>query len=248
MHIAKKQIETIKDHNFTKELKKFEYETKFDIKDVSSGSFGILKMIRGCFDENGRYILVKIGRGDRLLTRVEFFTYGDTEYSVFRYRGARMVKVKKHRIVKAEPFSIFKNDESLVIDRSDFSRKLVRSRHRFKRHNYRLVDLGVFLKSKNSMISVGEMIKERVKDFVIDSSDGRIYAVAVTFCKTKDKVQKQLEIEYSGYLSGFRRKKGAIEKEVITGTLSLSKYIYDHFPTMFKSSTERKFDFVKINN
>lgn len=246
--ISPKKLAQIKKHDFTKELKDFEYETKFDIKTNKLGSLEVLKKIRSCFKNNHQFILCEIKGGDKLLTHVSFFFGDNIEYSLFRYRGARMVKIKKHRIIKGVPFSIFKNDEQLIIDKGDFSSKLKDLQHRFKRHNYRLVDLDSFLQQKSALTDVGEMIKNRVKDFVFDARDGRIYAVAVTFCKAKNSVQKQLEIEYAGYLPGFKKSKEKIEKQVIAGVQELSQYIYKHFPAMLKPSVERKFEFVKRHN
>lgn len=246
--VSQEQLAQIKKHDFTKELKDFEYETKFDIKDKELDSFKILKKIRGCFKSGHHFILCKIKDGDKLLTRVSFFFGGNTEYSLFKYRGARMIKIKKHRIIKGVPFSIFKNDERLIIDKNDFAQKLKDLRYRFKRHNYSLADLDHFLKQKPFLTDVGEMIKNRVKDFVFDTRDGRIYAVAVTFCKSKNKIQKQLEIEYSGHLLGFKNPKLHIERQIIVGVQELSQYIYKYFPAMLRPSTERKFEFVKKNN
>ena len=243
--LSSKKLAQIQKHNFTKELKNFEYETKFDIKNKKFNSLEILKKIRRCFENNQRFILCEVKSGDKLLTRTAFFFRDNTEYSLFRYRGARMVKVKKHRIIKGIPFRIFKNDEQLIIDKNDFSEKLSKIKHRFKRHNYKLVNLDKFSREKSSLVYIGEMVKYRVKDFVFDTTDGRIYAVAITFCKSKNKIQKQLEIEYAGYLSGFGDKKQSTEKQVIAGVQNLSKYIYNHFPKMLKPSVERKFKFVK---
>lgn len=246
--LSQKNLAQIKKHDFIKELKNFEYETKFDIKNKKLSSFGILKKIRSCFKNNQHFILCEIKGGDKLLTRVSFFFGDNAEYSLFRYRGAKMVKIKKHKIIKGMPFSIFKNNEQLIIDKDNFSSKLKDLQHRFKRHNYRLVDLNSFLKQKSALTNVGKMIKNRVKDFVFDTRDGRIYAVAVTFCKTKNNVQKQLEIEYAGYLPGFKNQKKNIEKQVIAGVQELSRYIYKHFSRMLRPSIERKFEFVKRNN
>lgn len=243
--LSPKKLAQIQKHDFTKELKDFEYEMKFDIQNKKLDSLGILKKIRHCFQENQRFILCEVKGGDKLLTRVTFFFGDNTEYSLFRYRGARMVKVKKHRIIKGAPFRIFKNDEQLIVDKEDFSKKLSMVRHRFKRHNYKLVNLDKFLREKSSLIHIGEMVKNRVKDFVFDTTDGKIYAVAITFCKSKNKIQKQLEIEYAGYLSGFGDKKHGTEKQIIVGVQNLSKYIYNYFPKMLKPSVERKFEFVK---
>jgi hypothetical protein len=241
-----KILAQIEKHDFTKELQDFEYETKFEVTDKNLTDFGVLKKIEGGFDGNQRFVLVKIKNGDKLITHVSFFTLNDTEYSIFKYRGARMVKIKKHRIIKSSPFFIFKNNEKLVIDKNEFL-KLKNLRHRFKRHNHILADLGKFIK-ESPLVYQGEMIKHRVKDFVFDTVNGRIYAVAVTFCKSGGRIQKQFEVEYAGYSPGFKNSVKNIEKQVIAGVQELSEYIYNSFPGMLKSSVERKFEFVKKLN
>lgn len=246
--LSQKRLAQITGHNFTKELKDFEYETKFDIKNDRLSSLGILKMIRSCFKDNQRFILCKIKNGDKLLTRVSFFVDGNTEYSLFKYCGAKMVKVKKHKIIKGMLFSIFKNSENLLIDKNDFSKRLRDLKPRFKRHNFSLINLNSFLKQRLSLTNIGEMIKNRVKDFVVDIYDGRIYAVAVTFCKSKNKVQKQLEIEYAGYLPSLKNSRRNIERQIIMGVQELSQYIYKNFLRILKPSIERKFEFVKKVN
>lgn len=248
MVLSSKNLATIQIHDFTKELRDFEYETKFDIHGGTSKIFWVLKKIRGCFKNNQRFILCEIKGGDKLATRVSFFFGNNAEYSLFRYRGARMVKVKRHTVLHGTPFKIFKNDERLIIDKDDFFNKLKKMRHRFKRHNYRLTNLNEFLKIKSSLIDVGEMVKNRVKDFVFDAQDGRIYAVAITFCESRRRIQKQLEIEYAGYLPGFKNRGHNKEKQIIAGVQELSQYIYQHFSDMLQPSTERKFEFVKRHN
>jgi len=70
--LSPKKLAQVKKHDFTKELKDFEYETKFDIQDNKLGSLEVLKKIRRCFDGNKRFILCEIKGGDKLLTRVSF--------------------------------------------------------------------------------------------------------------------------------------------------------------------------------
>lgn len=236
----------IRAHNFTKELKRFEYETKFDIKNKRLSNLEILKKIRDCFKNQSQFLLCEISRGDKLSTRVLFFTMNGIEYSLFKYRGARMLKVKKHSIIKWRGLRVFKNDERLIIDKNDFTKKLKHFSYRFRRHKYNLADLGKLLKQfAKSLNYSGEMIKERVKDFVLDAGDGRIYAVSVSFCRSGNKTQKQLEIEYAGYASGFGRLRKGSEKQVISGVVELSQYIYKGFLNMLTPSRERKFEFVK---
>ena len=53
MILSPKNLAQIKKHDFTKELKNFEYETKFDIQNTKLDSFEVLKEIRRCF-QNGQ--------------------------------------------------------------------------------------------------------------------------------------------------------------------------------------------------
>ncbi len=244
--LTKKDLAQVIKHDFTKELKDFEYETKFDISNKKLTSFQILKKIRSCFKNTEDYQLCEIKNGDKLLTKVSFFISDKIEYSTFIYRGARMVKIKHHKIINGKPFKIFKNDEKLIIDKGDFNTKLNDLKHRFKRHNHTLVNLDSFLSKQKKLVSIGQMTKERVKDFVVDLNDGRIYAIAISFCYSNGIVQKQLEIEYSGFLPSYNRpRKSGTEKEVIKGVQEVSNYIYQKFPKLFIPSIERKFSFVK---
>ncbi len=243
--LSKKDLNVVIDHNFTKELKDFEYETKFTVTDKKLTSFGILKLVRSCFKNSTEFTLCEIKGGDKLLTAVQFFIGKNTEYSKFVYRGAKMIKVKRHKIIKGNPFSIFKNDESLIIDKTDFKTKLHDLRYRFKRHNHTLENLDEYITKLPKLIPIGKMTKERVKDFVVDNEDGRIYAVAVSFCTSNGVIQKQLEIEYSGYLPSFKRNRTATEKEVIAGVQAVSNYIYLQLPKLLTPSIERKFSFVQ---
>ena len=161
-----------------------------------------------------------------------------------------MLKVKKHKIIRNAGLDVFKNIESLLIDKKDFADKQARFRYLFRRHDYHLIDLEKKLKAlKKSPATrqIGEMIKVRVKDFVLDLSDGRVYAVAITFCSSGKKVQRQLEIEYSGYISSFPKFKMGGEKQVVSGVTALSKFLYRGSPLLLRPSVERKFEFVKNN-
>lgn len=242
-----KILSQIRSHEFTKELKDFEFETKFDVrKEVGLSASALLAKVEKCFAGHPYFILCKVRGGDKLVAKVVFFAKENTEYSFFKYRGARMIKVKKHKIIKGIPFSIFKNIEGLLIDKKDFEKKLNRFKRRFRKHKYSLVDINKTFKklglSKSN--SMGKMIKVRVKDFVFDARDGRIYAVAISFCKSGGRTQKQLEVEYSGYLSGFGDFKKENEKEIVFRTLELSQHIYKCLPWIFRPSVERKFEFV----
>jgi hypothetical protein len=238
-------IVRIRDHRFTKERKQFEYETKFAIASRKD-ALACLNRIVQRMEERSPFVLVRIPGGDKLVTRVAFFAKGNREYTSFAYRGARMLKVKRHRVLTRDRLPIFKNDEWLLIDRDDFTRKLSRFRHRFARHSYRLVDIRAQIRALGFLSSaqLGVMEKTRVKHFVLDARDGRVYAVAVTHCVSGRRIQRQLEVEYSGYIPGVGRRTQNSERQIIARTVELSKHIVKRSSVKLTPSTERKFTFV----
>lgn len=240
-------IKQIRRHDFTKELKEIEYETKFDIQSETDDCFTVLKKIRECFRDAREFLLCKIRNGDALSTHVVFFTENALEYSLFLYRGAKMIKIKRHGIVKNTAFTVFKNHEELVIDKSDFVRKLSKQRCRFRRHTYRLVDVFRYWNNTGSPTRkyAGVMEKKRAKDFVLDTHDGRIYAIAVTFCRSGNKIQKQLEIEYAGFLPRFGKRRKNSEVEIVAGIEEISLLLFNSLPALLVPSHERKLEFVK---
>ena len=149
-----KALARVKSHEFTKEFKNFEFETKFDLtKRVKLNASNFLRKIEKRFTAGSNFILCKVRGGDKLVTKVAFFAKGNVEYSFFKYRGARMLKVKKHKIIKGIPFNIFKNVEQLLIDKEDFAKKLSRFRRRFRKHKYFLVDVKEKIKRLISYVS-----------------------------------------------------------------------------------------------
>lgn len=106
----------------------------------------------------------------------------------------------------------------------------------------------------------GRIRKEKGDAFILDSNDGRIYSFTVTRAHlTKpnmDKesgIQRQLELEYAGYLPGFSGFSNKNENQLLSGMVDLARYtqgLYGNAPIgngwkMDLSITnERKYDFV----
>ncbi|MDO8556801.1 MAG: hypothetical protein Q7R96_06555 [Nanoarchaeota archaeon] len=106
----------------------------------------------------------------------------------------------------------------------------------------------------------GKLRKEKGDDFILDTNDGRIYSFTITRAHrtrvgehTESGIQRQLELEYAGYLPGFKGFKINSEEQVIRGMIDLAKYTY----TMYKGApiingwrmdlkvtAERKYDFL----
>lgn len=243
--LPRRDLERVRAHRFTKERTEYEYETKFQVLSRHATSLQVLKRVRACFVlRDSPFALCAMKRGDRLSAQVTFFLKGKTEYSLFRYRGVRMIKLKRHRILKGTHYSVFKNIETLLIDKTEFEQH-PEIHHRFTRHHYKLinVDALIHLLTMHGII-IGKMTKERVKDFVVDIHNGRIYAVAITFCTSRGRIQKQLEIEYAGFLPGYSRTHDR-QTEILTGVETVSAQIHRQLPNLFSPSTERKFEFVQ---
>lgn len=243
--LPRRDLERVRAHHFTKERTEYEYETKFQVRSRHATSLQVLQQVRACFVLDGSPLaLCTMERGDRLSTQVTFFLKGKTEYSLFRYRGVRMIKLKRHRILKGKQYSVFKNIETLLIDQAEFEQH-PEIHHRFTRHHYKLINVETLIRLLTTRgIVIGEMTKERVKDFVIDPRDGRIYAIAITFCTSHRRTQKQLEVEYAGFLPGYPRTQNR-QTEILKGVETISAQIHRYLSKLLRPSTERKFEFVQ---
>ncbi len=106
----------------------------------------------------------------------------------------------------------------------------------------------------------GRIRKEKGDDFVLDTNDGRIFSFTITRAHlilpgqdVETAVQRQLEIEYAGFLPGFSGFKENSEVQIIEGMVDLAKYthgLYQNAPIGDRSrmrlspTLERKYDFI----
>ncbi len=104
----------------------------------------------------------------------------------------------------------------------------------------------------------GKIKKERADMFLLNAHDGRIYNFTVTraqITRSEQQVetQRQLEIEYAGYLPGFKNFKNEDEQQLIRSMLDLTRYTYalyhdvllpDEGRMKLVPTKERKYDFV----
>ena len=106
----------------------------------------------------------------------------------------------------------------------------------------------------------GKIRKEKGDAFILDTNDGRIYSFTITRAhlvkpgETKESaIQRQLEIEYAGFLPGFRGLVRDSEKQIVEGMVDLAKYVatlYNGAPlgngwrVNLGLTHERKYDFV----
>lgn len=245
---TRRLIHILRAHDFTKEFRAYEFEIKYEIKPSRhGGTLTILHALQRCLKGSPRYLAAGIPGGDRLTTTVKFYAGKQTEYSLFSYRGVRMVKVKKHRIIRHGSRRIFKNDEKLLIDRRDFASLPASFRRRFRRHSFRLVSIATWLTRLAEYRRIGTMKKLRVKDFVLDKQDGRVYAVSVSVCTSGGRRQKQLEIEYAGFLPGFPRRSRNNERQVVSRLCDMARIVEQCLGGTIRPTIERKYTFVKKN-
>lgn len=106
----------------------------------------------------------------------------------------------------------------------------------------------------------GKIRKEKGDAFVLDTNDGRIYSFTITrahLTKPGDNkesgVQRQLEIEYAGFIPGFSGFKENSEEQIVKGMVDLARYtygMYDNAPlgrgwtVSMTVTSERKYDFI----
>ncbi len=100
----------------------------------------------------------------------------------------------------------------------------------------------------------GKIEKDKADTFVLDTNDGRIYSVTVTIAKNKEAVQRQLELEYAGFVPGFVGFEHETERQLISGMVDLAKHVgvlYSNAPVgkgwrmQLNLTHERKYDFVE---
>jgi hypothetical protein len=106
----------------------------------------------------------------------------------------------------------------------------------------------------------GRIRKEKGDVFILDTNDGRIYSFTITRAHlTKDGdakesgIQRQLEIEYAGYVPGFKGFEKESEPQIVRGMVDMAKYTFamyngapirDGWRMNLALTSERKYDFV----
>ncbi len=103
----------------------------------------------------------------------------------------------------------------------------------------------------------GKITKEKGDDFIFDTEDGRIFSFTVTRSRIEDRVQRQLEIEYAGYVPGFKNFKKDSEEQIVSDMVELTRYVGmmhqvygvsalgSDLRMSLQLSSERKYDFVR---
>ncbi|CAG7659188.1 hypothetical protein PAECIP111802_07458 [Paenibacillus allorhizosphaerae] len=208
------------DECILKERAENEYEIKFKILEEGLRIQEYLYRFEDSFTRSSRYLVDRVQECTNMTSY--FFTDKEKEYSIFKYKNETMLKIKKHRIIEGDQFPIFVNEELFHTKSSEIISQIMQP----------------------AIIYKGRMVKHRIKDFIVDTIDGRVYSLAVTICEASGKLQYQLEVEYSGYIKGYGPFIENHENQIIESLEGLASFVYSNLKKVITPDTQRKFEFV----
>lgn len=235
-----------------KEFKDTEYEVKFDLSIDKKGKEPKLEDFLNAFDfpavRNARFLKDPV---NTIAEGVNNFygTETDERLVVIEKAGALYLKEKGSVI----PLDLGVDYENIVIKRSE-----KRWKASFEEVSGKVEEI----KRDNLVDYKGKIRKEKGDAFILDACDGRIYSFTVTRAnlikpgeKKESDIQRQLEIEYAGYIPGFKGFEEDSEKQIVQGMVDLAKYnyvLYNNAPVdgcrmNLDITGERKYDFVSGN-
>lgn len=240
-------IEDVSD--IPKEFNDTEYEVKFDIGIDKKRKEPKLEELLNAFDfpavRNARFLKDSVN----IITEGVNNFYGneiDERLVVIEKAGSLYLKEKGPVI----PLELGVNFEEIVIKRSE-----KRGKASFEEVSRKVDEI----RRENSVDYKGKIRKEKGDAFILDVSDGRIYSFTVTRAnlikpgeKKESDVQRQLELEYAGYIPGFKGFEKNSEQQIVHGMVDLAKYtyiLYNNAPVNgcrmnLALTGERKYDFV----
>lgn len=233
-----------------KEFNDTEYEVKFDIGLDKKGKEPKLEELLNAFDfpavRTARFLKDPVN----VITEGVNNFYGtetDERLVVIEKEGALYLKEKGPVI----PLELGVNFEEIVIKRSE-----KRWKASFEEAARKVDEI----KRENLVDYKGKIRKEKGDAFILDVSDGRIYSFTVTRAnlikpgkKKESDIQRQLELEYAGFIPGFKGFEKNSEQQIVHGMVDLAKYtyfLYNNAPVSNGSrmnlalTGERKYDFV----
>lgn len=234
-----------------KEFAEMEYEVKFEINiENGRGNEPSIEEYLGAFDfpvaTNARFLKDPVNNIAEGVNR--FFGTNEEERLVIITKAGGTYLKEKGEILPLTTGTPF---EELVIKRTE------------KRYPADVDQLANKLADVTSELDVkykGRIRKEKGDIFILDANDGRIYSYTVTrahLTKNGDKketaIQRQLEIEYAGYLKGFDSFEKDSEKQIVGGMVDLARYTYGLYSSTplargwkfnLNPTNERKYDFV----
>lgn len=197
-----------------------EFEIKFEFQQKGLELSHYLALIEKAIKGSGRYVIDPVQVRSTMTTH--FFSDNDLEYSIFEYENRLMLKKKRHEVLHSELFQVYCNDETFLYDLNAIKSEL----------------------EKNQVHYMGCMTKKRIKDFLLNTTDGRIYSLAVTICEAYNQFQYQFEIEYNGYISKMEHLDNN-ENKLVDALILTAKDLYEVIGSDIIPSGDRKFDFVQ---
>jgi len=247
--VAKKaKIDDVSD--IPKEFPDIEYEVKFDIQAQGKGKEPSVEQYLDAFDfpagRSARFLKDPV---NHVATGVNHFLGDDLdEKLVIIEKGGKTYLKEKGPVISLAlgvPF------EEIVIKRTEI---------RYQANLTEILNKVHKVKSEQGASYRGAIRKEKGDAFLLDTNDGRIYSMTFTRAYLtkagEDKesaVQRQLEIEYAGFIPGFQAHKKDCESQMVQGMVSIAKYIYSLYNgspiaggwTMdLNVTSERKYDFI----
>lgn len=247
----KKLLEHKKVGEAPKEFPEIEYEVKLNIVPVASKE-GSKEPGIGQYLDAFEFPAVKRARflKDPINTNVEgmnhFFGDGDNELLVVIEKCGKLYLKEKSQPLQLDTGVPY---EQLVMKRTESRYEATMDQILQK-----VSDVGV----KGGKY-VGAIRKEKGDAFILDAHDGRIFSFTVTRAALQvpgcvAKVQRQLEVEYAGYVPGFPDFVKGDEKQIVADMVDLAKHVAflsnnapvanGWYMTICPTS-ERKYDFVR---
>ncbi|MGV8152192.1 MAG: hypothetical protein ACP5OG_03855 [Candidatus Nanoarchaeia archaeon] len=232
-----------------KEFNEIEYEVKFDISLDSCDNEPKLEEILNAFDfpatRRARFLKDPVNIVNEGVNNF-YGSNGDEKLVVIEKAGSIYLKEKGPVI----PLDLGIDFEDIVVKRTE-----KRWQSSFEEASRKIEDI----KKEYSAEYKGKIRKEKGDAFILDINDGRIYSFTITRAhlikpgeNKESGLQRQLEIEYAGYVPGFNKHEKDSEKQIVQGMVDLAKYtfvLYNHSP-LGKSrmnlaiTNQRKYDFV----
>lgn len=234
-----------------KEFPNFEYEVKFDIQPTGEGKEPEITDFLNAFDfpatRTARFLKDPVNNS---AVGINSFLGNDSDERLVIIEKAGGIYLKeKGPVVPLDTGVMY---EEVVIKREE---------KRWKSSMDEVIAKAREVCAEKGVSYKGKIRKEKGDAFILDTDDGRIYSFTVTRAhltrpneKEESETQRQLEMEYAGYIPEFSSFRLDSEPQIVRGMVDLAKYVavlYGRAPikngwSMNLAITgERKYDFVK---
>ncbi len=246
-------IGTVED--IPKEFPEIEYEVKFDIKPSSEYQLSekepdVIQYL-DAFDfptaKKARFLKDPV---NNFSIGVNNFIGDDSDEKLVIIEKAGNIYLKEKGLVELTDVGV--DFEKIVIKRKE---------QRYQSSFEQAMEKANQLTKQKGVNYRGKIRKEKGDAFVLDTNDGRIYSFTITRAhlikpgqEQESGIQRQLELEYAGYISGFKGFKKDSEKQIVQGIVDLAKYTYglynnapiedDDWRMKLTLTGERKYDFI----